>query len=1008
MADYDGKIVIGTEVDLSGAKKGLSELKTTADSAGKNLGGLGDAFNGASTQGAAFGGGLGKLAGQLGIATSAVALAGKAAREFVEFMVDCTKASIEFESAITGVYKTVDASSEELAEITAGIKELAMEIPATTTEIASVAEAAGQLGIAKEDILEFTETMLAMGTATNLSADEAASALAKFANITKMSAEDYDNLGSAIVDLGNNFATTEADIVNMTTRLAATAEVAGFSEAEMLALSTALSSVGMEAEAGGSAMGKLIKEMQSSANGGRTARRELQKTGYSLRELELLADADSKAFKELAQSMGYTSKEFKDMLSQAQNLEKFAEVAGMTADGFAKMWNEAPIEAMNAFLNGLGQIDEEGGDALAILDSLGMTEIRLSNAVLALASSEGVLTDALITANKAWEENNALSKEAEKRADTLESKTIMLANAWERVKVAIGDIYSDELKFGATVGTDALEWVAKLLEEDGEEIIEAIRTYGSVFTEIYYELGTGSAGTGLQGGIGKFGGFVAVDILEWATKLLVDSERKKTMGKEAERAAKESTRGSARQQEEKAKKRAEEQKKEWEEKISTFDRDISTFDRITAAVTTDVLTLEQSIGRFGLTLEDYGDMLESFAVATTSAFGRLETGADSVLSLDQIMANLTANQNTMKTWGENFDKLIEKMMNFEGGQLVIEQFREMGVEGAAQLAKLLQSSDKELEAFAKKMQEGQDLAFEVTANVSGEDALSEIDKFKNQVKEKLAELQELYRSGMLTDEQLEELSKPLLDSLGLNVEKQLEEQKEKLMTKLEFFKTQLAAGMITEEQFKEMARPIYNEIANVENELKDIEGAATAEVEKAIEASKAAAEQSKDVGTAMAEGIKKGIEENSDEVSKTMVKVVTDAIGAGREALQIRSPSKTAEEKIGKWIMPGIAEGILESSKEAVAAMRSVMGQLIDGGASAIDTRKYTDLVENAKASAYTAVGHSIGMGGDSYDSHEYHGSQTINFFTKTESPGEIARKLKAVQKQQAIAFSFA
>lgn len=107
--------------------------------------------------------------------------------------------------------------------------------------------------------MNFTEVMVNLGESTNLSAEEAASALAKFANITGMSADDYERLGSVIVDLGNNFATTEADIVNMAMRLASTGEITGLSQSQMMAVATALNSVGIEAEAGGSAFSKLLK-----------------------------------------------------------------------------------------------------------------------------------------------------------------------------------------------------------------------------------------------------------------------------------------------------------------------------------------------------------------------------------------------------------------------------------------------------------------------------------------------------------------------------------------------------------------------------------------------------------------------------------------------------------------------------------------------------------------------------------------------------------------------------
>ena len=146
--------------------------------------------------------------------------------------------------------------------------DLSKTTSSSATDISAVAEAAGQLGIKTPNVMKFTETMVKLGDTTNLSATEAASALAKFANITGTSADNYDRLGSVIVDLGNNFATTESDIVAMATRLASTGSLAGLSEPQIMALSAAMSSVGIEAEAGGSAMSKLIKQMQVSVETG--------------------------------------------------------------------------------------------------------------------------------------------------------------------------------------------------------------------------------------------------------------------------------------------------------------------------------------------------------------------------------------------------------------------------------------------------------------------------------------------------------------------------------------------------------------------------------------------------------------------------------------------------------------------------------------------------------------------------------------------------------------------
>lgn len=172
------------------------------------------------------------------------------------------EASIEYESDVTGVYKTVDGTDAQLAAIDDAIKDMATDIPATTKEIAGVAESAGQLGIATQDVMDFSRVMIDLGESTNLSAEQAATSLAKFSNITGTLPENYSRLGSVIVDLGNNFATTEADITEMGTRLASGGKLAGLTEPQILALSAAMSSVGIEAEAGGTAMTQTLSAIE--------------------------------------------------------------------------------------------------------------------------------------------------------------------------------------------------------------------------------------------------------------------------------------------------------------------------------------------------------------------------------------------------------------------------------------------------------------------------------------------------------------------------------------------------------------------------------------------------------------------------------------------------------------------------------------------------------------------------------------------------------------------------
>ena len=354
-----------------------------------------------------------------------------ALKEIYEYFASCAQASMDFESAITGVAKTTDLTDEELAAMSDSIKALSTEIPATTEEIAAVAEAAGQLGIQKDALLDFTEIMTMLGTATNMTADEAATALARFANITGMATDNYGRLGSVIVDLGNNFATTESEIVAMGTRLASAGKLAGLTEPEIMALAAAMSSVGIEAEAGGTAMTQTLNAIEKAvAKGG-------------------------------------------------DDLAEFARIAGMSSEEFSSAWKNDAMSALTSFIGGLGKLDEQGESTVLVLEDLGLTGIRQSNMLKALGLAADQMTGAVNTANTAWQQNTALTNEANKRYATAQSRLTMMQNAYNNLKVAIGDAYTPALSEAYGVGTKVLNSITAFIQKN-PALVDAITAFAGV------------------------------------------------------------------------------------------------------------------------------------------------------------------------------------------------------------------------------------------------------------------------------------------------------------------------------------------------------------------------------------------------------------------------------------------------------------------------------------------------------------------------------------------------
>ena len=370
-----------------------------------------------------------KASAAISAVSQALASAGiaKALQEIYDFFAATAEASMGFESAMTGVAKTTDLTNEELAAMSREIKLLSTDIPVTVEEFAGIGEVAGQLGIAKENLLDFSTVMAMLATATTMTAEEGATLLAQFANITRMDPSFYSNLASAIVALGNNYATTEQKITEMAQGIAASASLAGMSEADMVALAAAVTSLGIETQAGSTAMSRLISTLMTAVETG-------------------------------------------------EDLEEFASIANMTAEEFTRLWGTNAVQALQAFVVGLNDTERNGKSATVALTELGITEARMQRMILSLANSGDLLNRTLETANQAWSENTALTKEAELRYATTQSQLTMMQNSYNNLKIAIGDNFTPALSGLYGVATDVLNSITEFVEKN-PELVKAITAF---------------------------------------------------------------------------------------------------------------------------------------------------------------------------------------------------------------------------------------------------------------------------------------------------------------------------------------------------------------------------------------------------------------------------------------------------------------------------------------------------------------------------------------------------
>ncbi len=317
------------------------------------------------------------------------------------------QASIDYEDAFSGVRKTVDIESGNIEEgyqkIYDALIEMSTEIPQSFEVLSGIAADAGQLGVAEEYITEFTQVIADLTSTTDLTAESAASMLAKYANITGMDLTNIDRLGSTIVDLGNNSAATEVEIVDMMQRLAGSGSVIGLSDTQIAGLATTLASLGIEAEMGGSAMSKMLSKMDSA------------------------------------------------VIANGTDLKSWAKIAGTSSKEFASAWNSDPMVALQMVIDGLTAVNDAGGDVNATLKGVDITDVRMLDTIKRLLGSGDQLTEYIETSNTAWDENTALTDEAAEKYKTLASKITMAKDALTNTAAVWGDYIQDSVGLKAVV-----------------------------------------------------------------------------------------------------------------------------------------------------------------------------------------------------------------------------------------------------------------------------------------------------------------------------------------------------------------------------------------------------------------------------------------------------------------------------------------------------------------------------------------------------------------------------
>ncbi|OCB77949.1 hypothetical protein [Flavobacterium crassostreae] len=375
----------------------------------KNIGNYGSAFEGLNST-------LKDLISTFGLLTG-VAL-------FGTIMKDIFSTIKDFDRQLIAVGKTTNISGEDLKQFGREVVDLGSDLDGISINgLLRSAEVAGTLGVKGTDnILKFSTAIEKLKLTSDIISDEQVQNFAKFIEVSSDSFENADRLASVITELGNNMATTEAQVLGNASEIQKGIAVYETSAQGVLGLGAATSALGSEAE---------------------SSRSAIQSTFAILNKAT----------------------------STGANLEKVLKLTGLTQKELSEQFNKDATGVFQKFVKGLSSAKDEGQNLSLVLEDLGITEKRAFTVVGSLAANYSVLENAMNLANAEYVNNIALNKEVEAASQSIASIIGDIKDEFEAYVLATND---------ANNGTEIITKTLKFFRDNLKDIISGFLKYGSV------------------------------------------------------------------------------------------------------------------------------------------------------------------------------------------------------------------------------------------------------------------------------------------------------------------------------------------------------------------------------------------------------------------------------------------------------------------------------------------------------------------------------------------------
>ena len=364
--------------------------------------------------------------------------------------------AVSYESSIASIKKVVTDLSDDTVE---SLKQIAVASGSTFDSIAEYATLGATLGIAQNALADFTDAMVKLEAASDgsIAGEEGAKQVARLLNQFDIGAEYAENFGSAVTYVGDQFAATANEIVEVASRMGGLSAINKVTINDLVGLASEMKNLGIETESGASAITKTFLSINTKvATGAESLSDFASVAGKSAKEFtEAWEKAPMDAF--LSFVNGLSSEVFNEINeavdSGSISLNEYASALDTTTDSFKDMWKQDPTGTFEKYKDALGNLEEGSESASVVLSDLKINSVRTAQTLLKLAGNGDVVREAIKDSSKAWEENTNLTKKANTIYETTEKKLESANEAIRQAAASLGDTFLPIVKNVADVVT---------------------------------------------------------------------------------------------------------------------------------------------------------------------------------------------------------------------------------------------------------------------------------------------------------------------------------------------------------------------------------------------------------------------------------------------------------------------------------------------------------------------------------------------------------------------------